>query len=155
MLFRSCARAVQFVRSKATEWNIDKTRVAAFGGSAGGFTSLWLAYHDDMADPASSDPVARESTRLLCASGDGAQTTLDPELIHAWIPNLVNVPNLFGVKTKLPGVPRKMEDALTDRQGLLTWINEYSPMSHVSNDDPPVLLVYGGKPAMEIGRAHV
>ena len=29
------ARAVQFLRSKAAEWNIDKTRIAATGGSAG------------------------------------------------------------------------------------------------------------------------
>ena len=30
------ARALQFVRSKATEWNLDKTRIGATGGSAGG-----------------------------------------------------------------------------------------------------------------------
>jgi len=59
------ARAIQFVRSKAAEWNIDKTRVAATGGSAGACSSLWLAFHDDLADPKSDDPVARESTRAL------------------------------------------------------------------------------------------
>src|SRR5262245_28645351 len=58
------ARAVQFVRSKASEWNIDKKRIGATGGSAGGASSLWLAFHDDMANPSSDDPVARESTRL-------------------------------------------------------------------------------------------
>ena len=45
------ARALQFVRSKAKEWNIDKTRIGATGGSAGACSSLWLAFHDDMADP--------------------------------------------------------------------------------------------------------
>ena len=30
------ARALQFVRSKAAEWNIDKKRIGATGGSAGG-----------------------------------------------------------------------------------------------------------------------
>ena len=58
------ARALQFVRSKATEWNVDKARIGAAGGSAGACSSLWLAFHDDLADSASSDPVARESTRL-------------------------------------------------------------------------------------------
>ena len=66
------ARALQFVRSKATEWNIDKRRIGATGGSAGGCSSLWLALHDDMADANSQDPVARESTRLLCAAVNGA-----------------------------------------------------------------------------------
>ncbi|NDH00710.1 MAG: alpha/beta hydrolase, partial [Opitutae bacterium] len=58
------ARALQFVRSKAAEWNIDKTHIAAAGSSAGACTSLWLLYHDDLADPESDDPIARESTRL-------------------------------------------------------------------------------------------
>jgi acetyl esterase/lipase len=62
---QDAARALQFVRSKSAEWNLDKTRIAASGVSAGGCSSLWLAMHDDMADPASKDPVARESTRLL------------------------------------------------------------------------------------------
>ena len=57
------ARALQFVRSKAAEWNIDKPRIGATGGSAGACSSLWLAFHPDMADPKSTDPVARESTR--------------------------------------------------------------------------------------------
>ncbi|MEO2047672.1 MAG: hypothetical protein ABGX16_13990 [Pirellulales bacterium] len=52
------ARALQLVRSKATEWNIDKQRIGASGGSAGACSSLWLAFHPDMANPASSDPVA-------------------------------------------------------------------------------------------------
>src|SRR5438876_2507634 len=73
------ARALQFVRSKASEWNIDKKRVGATGGSAGACSSLWLAFHDDMANPKSDDPVARESTRLYCAGVDGAQVTLDPK----------------------------------------------------------------------------
>src|SRR5215471_11073266 len=65
------ARALQFVRSKATEWNIDKKRIGATGGSAGACSSLWLAFHDDMADPNSKDPIARESTRLYCAAVNG------------------------------------------------------------------------------------
>src|SRR5262249_1001720 len=65
------ARALQFVRSKAAEWNIDKKRIGATGGSAGGCSSLWLAFHEDMADPGSTDPIARESTRLYCAAVNG------------------------------------------------------------------------------------
>ena len=47
------ARAIQFLRSKAGEWGIDSQRVAAGGHSAGGLMALWLAAHDDLADPAS------------------------------------------------------------------------------------------------------
>ena len=42
-------RALQFLRFKSKEWNIDKTRVGAFGGSAGAQICMWLAFHDEMA----------------------------------------------------------------------------------------------------------
>ena len=84
------ARALQFVRSKAKDWNLDKTRVAASGGSAGACSSLWLAFHPDLADPGSRDPIARESTRLSCAAVGGAQTSLDPRQMKQWMPNSSN-----------------------------------------------------------------
>src|SRR4051794_19551551 len=52
-----CARALQTIRSKAKEWNIDSTRIGSTGGSAGACTSLWLAFHDDLAKPDSNDPI--------------------------------------------------------------------------------------------------
>ena len=58
------ARAIQFLRSKAKEWNLDARAIAATGGSAGAGISLWIGFHDDMADAKSADPVKRQSTRL-------------------------------------------------------------------------------------------
>ncbi len=43
-------QALQFIRSKATEWNIDKKHTGPFGGSAGAQICMWLAFHDEMAD---------------------------------------------------------------------------------------------------------
>ena len=54
--FEGAARALQFVRSQAGEWNLDKERIAAMGTSSGACLSLWLASHADLADPASEDP---------------------------------------------------------------------------------------------------
>lgn len=79
MIMLDCARAIQFLRSKAEAWNIDKTRFAAYGGSAGGGASLWLAVHDDVADPDSPDPVLRESSRLTVAGHVNSQATYDCE----------------------------------------------------------------------------
>ena len=92
------ARAVQFLRSKAGEWNIDKNRVGATGGSAGACSSLWLAFHDDMAEPDSTDPVARESTRLTAAAVNGAQTSLDPKQLREWMPNMKYGGHAFGFR---------------------------------------------------------
>jgi acetyl esterase/lipase len=137
---RDSARALQFLRSKDAEWNIDPARVAAAGGSAGACTSLWLAYHDDMADPESEDPVARQSTRLLYAAVIGAQTTLDPEQMKEWMPNSKYGGHAFGKKD--------FAQFLADRESILPWIAEYSPYALASKDDPPVAIFYGTPPAM-------
>lgn len=131
------ARALQFVRSKATEWNLDKKRIGATGGSAGACTSLWLAFHDDMADPQSDDPVARESTRLYCAAVNGAQVSLDPRELREWMPNYRYGAHAFG----LPN----FQALIDQRDNVLEWIKEYSPIEHVSKDDPPIALFYGGE----------
>ncbi|MEP7363382.1 MAG: alpha/beta hydrolase, partial [Acidobacteriota bacterium] len=78
-------RAIQFLRTKAPEWNIDKKRIAAMGGSAGACMALWIGYHDDFANPASSDPIERESSRLTAMAVNGAQTTLDLRVISELI----------------------------------------------------------------------
>jgi acetyl esterase/lipase len=134
------ARALQFVRSKAKEWNIDKARIGANGGSAGACSSLWLAFHPDLADPKSDDPIARESTRLWCASVDGAQTTLDPRQMKEWTPNSSYGGHAFKFKS--------FADFLAGREQILPWIAEYSPYALVTSDDPPVFLVYGSPPAI-------
>jgi acetyl esterase/lipase len=135
------ARAVQFVRSKAKEWNLDKTRVGATGGSAGACSSLWLAFHDDLADPKSTDPVARESTRLTAVAVSGAQTTLDPKVTREWMPNY-----RYGGHAFLPKGTGERDGGFQGyyekREKLLPLIVEYSPISHVTKDDPPVFLEY-------------
>ena len=135
-----CARALQFLRHKAGDWNIDPARVAAAGSSAGACTSLWLAFHDDLADPESKDPVARQSTRLLGAAVIGAQTTLDPKQAQEWIPNSRYGAHAFGRKD--------FAEALADREEILPWIAEYSPYSLAGQADPKVALFYATAPAM-------
>ncbi|CAN5885043.1 alpha/beta hydrolase [soil metagenome] len=145
------ARALQFVRSKAAEWNIDKERIGAAGGSAGACSSLWLAFHPDMADPKSSDPIARESTRLWCAAVDGAQTTLDPQQMKEWTPNSRYGGHAFGfMPDPLDNKTRdtQFDKFLAGREEVLPWIKEYSPFEHVTSDDPPIYLNYTAVPAL-------
>ena len=132
------ARALQFVRSKAAEWNIDKERIAAAGASAGACSSLWLLYHDDLADPESEDPIARESTRLFCAAVNNAQTTLDPKQMKEWTPNSKYGGHAFGMNS--------FDQFLAERENILPWIAKYSPYALASVDDPPVYLYYKGAP---------
>lgn len=132
------ARALQFVRSQADAWKIDKERIAGCGGSAGGFTVLWLAFSPDMADAKSTDAVARESTRLRCVMAFVPQTTLDPKQMQAWIPNNEYGNHAFGLPS--------MADFIAKRDALLPWIERFSPYALASANDPPVLLFYDNAP---------
>ena len=145
------ARSLQFVRSKAKDWNIDKERIGACGGSAGACSSLYLAFHDDFADAKSTDPVARESTRLWCAAVTGAQTTLDPQQMKEWTPNSRYGGHAFGFMPDTKDT--KLRDTqfaafLAARESILEWINTYPPYAHVSAGDPPIFLHYGTPPAL-------
>ena len=142
------ARALQFVRSKAKEWNIDKTRIGASGGSAGACSSLWLAFHPDLADAKSSDPIARESTRLLCAAVTGAQTTLDPKQMKEWTPNSKYGGHAFGFAGDKGKNLSQFDEFLAKRDTILPWIAEYSPYALVTSDDPPIYLTFGAPPAL-------
>lgn len=132
------ARALQFVRSKAREWRIDPERIGACGGSAGGFTALWLAFHPEMAKAADPDPIARESTRVRCVLAFVPQTTLDPLQMQKWIPNNQYGNHAFGLPS--------MQAFLDRRSELLPWIEKLSPYSLATVDDPPVLLFYDNPP---------
>jgi acetyl esterase/lipase len=137
------ARAVQFLRSKAAEWNIDRTRVGATGGSAGACSSLWLAFHDDMAKPGSPDPVARQSTRLTCAAVNGAQTSLDPHQLRRWMPNMRYGGHAFGFRRPDPNDRAgEFERFYKHRDELIAWIKEYSPYELAGKGDPPIYFDY-------------
>lgn len=130
-----CRRAVQFLRSKAEEWHIDKARVGAFGGSAGAQLCMYLAFHDEMAKPDSDDPVDRESTRLACVATNGGQTTMDVEWWKKHIPGYENPHRnffeSFGVDTK---------------DEYLQKVADVSALSLISKDDVPIFMTYGMKP---------
>lgn len=133
------ARAIQFIRSKSVEWNLRKDRLGLWGGSAGACTSLWLAFHKDLAEPASSDSVSRESTRPTCVVANAAQTSLDPQQMKEWTPNSTYGGHAYGVKNFW---------APETRETILPWINEYSPYALAGSDAPPVFLIYGTPPAL-------
>ena len=142
------ARAVQFVRSKAAEWGIDKNRVAFSGLSAGACSSLWLGMHDDFADPKSNDPVARESTRAMCVGVVDAQTTLDPRQMREWFGKTpVYGSHAFGFHKGKNGsdedVFKQLEEA---REEITPWIHAYSPIEQASSNDPPICLFNLHKP---------
>ncbi len=133
------ARAIQFLRTKAEEWNIDTKHIALTGGSAGACTSMWLLLHDDLADPKSSDPVLRESTRVCAAAVSGGQVSIDPKVCEEWLgPNVLKhrmINMAVGEKT--------IEEALKNYDKHKPMYVEFSAYNHVDGNDPPLLMTYG------------
>lgn len=136
------ARAVQTIRSKAKEWNLDPVRVGATGSSAGSCTCLWLALHDDLAQPKSSDPVAKQSTRFQCVAAYRAQTTLDPVEFRQWISNADYGAHAFGYLSPQRTSMQSFELLLKEREKNLPWIMEYSPIKLANKSAPPIFLDY-------------
>jgi len=132
------ARAIQYLRFNAEKYNLDKSRIIATGGSAGGCMSLWLAFHDDLADPDNPDPVLRESTRLTAAVPHAGQTCLHLPTLCDWfeVDSLIEHPGgrpLFGVP---PG------EKLEQNKKLEKISLDASPITHLSKDDPAVYMSY-------------
>lgn len=135
--FHDAARAVQYLRSKAREWNLDPARFGATGGSAGAGLSLWLAFHDDLADPKAGDPLLRQSTRLQAVVAVAAQCSYDPRWIRDHIGGRAHE---HGAIIKLYGLPP--EEADSEQAHRL--YEEAAPIHHLTKDDPPVYLTYEG-----------
>jgi acetyl esterase len=132
---RDSLRALQYIRSQAIAWNIDKRRIGAFGGSAGAQICMWLAFHDEMADPSSQRKSERESSRLKCVATNGGQTTMD---FKWWMKNIP-------AYTK-PHRPRSEYFGAIKDQELARVINDISAQALITADDPPIWMSYGMAP---------
>ncbi len=125
-----CLRAIQFVRSRAKEWNVDPARIGVTGGSAGGHLSMFVATHDDLADPDSADPVAKQSSRVQCAVPFAGPS--DWSLLSVIKHDHPAYRQLIGYEPDTPAA--QMKEAKK---------RSVSPVSYVSADDPPMMIVHG------------
>ena len=131
-------RCLQFLRFNALKYNIDKTRIACTGGSAGAGTALWLAFSEDMAEPGNDDPVLRESTRLTCAGAFATQATYD---FFLWdkilgIP-LTSSPEFMHIVARAFGF-KSVEDFTSDELNRIR--TELDFLGKMKTDSPPVFI---------------
>ena len=131
-------RALQFIRSKAKAWGIDKNHIAAYGGSAGAQLVAYLAWADDFADPDSKDPISRESSRLTAVASIGGQSTLD---LDWWVEHIPGYDRNFHGDNKHGDLSKIEKRAL---------VRELSIIHHISSDDPPTFMSYGMHPEAPI-----
>jgi acetyl esterase len=129
------ARAVQFLRSKAKEWNLDPDKFAATGGSAGAGILMWVGFSKDMADASNSDPLKRESTRLQVLGPVDGQSTYDPR----------EITKMVGEETARMGpILRLVGFQPGQKPDEHSWplYEATSPITHVTAGAPPVFMYY-------------
>lgn len=147
-------RALQFMRYQADVLNIDPSKVAMYGESAGAGTSLWLAYHDDMADLDHADPVLRQSTRIAAVGAIETQASYD---INRWEEDVFVDYGITidGVQAFSPGLAQQLfsfygvsDAAQLDSNAIAAYRADVDMLGLMSADDPETWLSNAEQPLM-------
>ncbi len=121
-------RAVRFIRHNAKQWGVDANRLGVFGASAGGHLSLMLGTASDNGDPEAKEDFMKASDRVASVVAYFPPVDLRP------IARGLNPQGSGGSLDRFPALNFEKDKA-----------PDYSPIVHVSSDDPPALLIHGDK----------
>ncbi len=118
-------RAVRFIRHNAAKFGIRADRIGASGGSSGGHLVSMLGTLDGKGKPGDDDPVERESAKVQCVVARAAPVNFLTG---------TNGTNLLGMAQPAANAKNTAEYRL---------YAEASPVTHITPDDPPFLLMHG------------
>jgi acetyl esterase/lipase len=121
-------RGVRFIRYNASRWGVDANRLGVYGGSAGGHLSLMIGLASDNGDPAAREDFMKESDRVAAVVAYYPPVDLRP------LARGLNPPRTGTVIDRFPALNFEKERA-----------GDFSPIVHVTPDDPPTLLIHGDK----------
>lgn len=121
-----CRCAVRWLRAHADEYRIDPQRIGAWGNSAGGHLALLLAMTERAPGTKDGEPYSEFSSRVQSAVSDSGPLDLAYE--HT--------------QRTLHGVIEKFMGGLPEGE-LAKRYREASPSYLISDNIPPLLLIYG------------
>lgn len=114
-------RSVRFIRLHAKDYGVNPNQLGVWGGSAGGHLSLVLGTTSDEGNPKEKDEVLQNSNRVAAVVAYYPPTDLR-EFVDEKSPYYHRFPAL------------QFDANLAD---------DFSPVLHVTQDDPPTLLIHG------------
>lgn len=138
-------RAVRFIRSRAAQYHIDADRIEICGLSAGGHLSLMQGTAGAPGNPDAKDPVDRESSRVQAVACFFPPT----DFLNYGKPGENAIGRGILKDFKAPFDFREFDSKtkafvpITDEARILEIGKTISPINHVSNDDPPTLIIHG------------
>lgn len=130
-----CKNAVRFLRANATKYQIDPSRIAVAGGSAGGHLALMTGFTADQAEfepAAGATPYPGVSSRVRCIIDLYGPSSLLTRLAT----DAKGVPD----GKRKPGGDLKVFGAAHIDDPVF---NRASPVTHVTKSSPPVLIIHG------------
>lgn len=132
-------RAVQFVRHHARRFGIDSTRIGALGHSSGGHLVSMLGTLDDKKDANAKDSVNQKSSRVQ------AVAALSP--VTDFFKVIKERGGESGAASSFLGVHfmSYYNPEASYLQSEYDLILQASPVTHVTADDAPFLIVHGDK----------
>jgi acetyl esterase/lipase len=122
-------RAIRFVRYHARTYGIDAARIGAMGGSSGGHLIALTATLDGGGRQDDPDPINRLSARVQAVVLRAAPTDLTTFRSSLAVPALFDIPPSPAKVSETSDIGKRLAAA--------------SPLTHVSSDDPPMLLICG------------
>lgn len=132
-------RAVRFVRFHASEYNIASDRIGAWGSSSGGHLVELLGTMDGKGDASDSDPVNRFSAKVQAVVALFAPADLPSMFGTTRNPGTITALMGFAYQDPAVGPPGiRRPDDFENRQ-----YRDASPLTHVTADDAPMLLMHG------------
>ena len=140
-------RAVRFIRYHADRYGIDPGRIGITGGSAGGHLSLMQGTAGTIGNADADDPIDRVSSRVQAVACFYPPT----DFLNWGRPGRHLVQILREEKEFLRPAPdfhaydaeTKRFERITDEERVLEIAKQISPITHVTADDPPSLILHG------------
>jgi len=145
-IIKDIHRAVRFIRHHAHDYGIDPGRIGITGASAGGHLALMLGTAGDDGDPDAPDLVEREPSRVQAVACFFPPT----DLLNFGKPGYALLRPLdHGPPFRAAFDYRELDQAsrlwvpITDPERLREITRQISPITHVTPDDAPTLILHG------------
>jgi acetyl esterase/lipase len=134
-----CKAAIRFLRAHAAEYHVDVNRVGVWGASAGGHLVALLGTSGDVKELEGDEANLEQSSRVQAVCDWFGPTDLLKFVAEAEAEKL---PNPRASENANSMVGKLLGGAMKDKEDVAKAAN---PITFVSKDDPPFLIMHGDK----------